>query len=175
MKTAAVALSLTLICFTLASCLKENLNKGIPGGKASNFGNSTSKTSTKDSVSVTLADLLGNWKLVNDSTNTQFWGLWSGRAPVITNYFGKATDYYDFTTYGKLYIHNNTITDTETYKLSNDTVLRRYAYIDGQTNQVDSTYSAMFVIKKFTDNSCTLTSFFISPETASFSTINLRR
>lgn len=175
MKTAIVAISLTFICFVLASCLKENLDKGVKGNSTSNSGNNTFKTSAKDSIPVTLADLEGNWKLVNDSTNMQFWGLWSGRAPVITNYFGKATDYYNFTAYGKLYVHDNAIIDSQTYKLARDTVFSEYPYIDGQTNQVDSAYNAHYVITLLTQHSCTLTTFFISPETASFSTINLSR
>jgi len=165
MKHFLILIEFVLVCLLFGSCLKEQAAKGT-----SNKGNSK-----KDTIPVSLSNFASNWALVNDTTTTDFWGIWGGRAPVGKNYIGKAADHYSFTSYGKLYIHEDDYRDTETYKLGHDTVWIRTAYIDGQTNQVDSTYNPWYVISNLTAHTCTLKKYFISPETAAFSTINLGR
>ena len=180
MRRSFILIGFFSVCLAFGSCLKDKVDKGTPNKENSSKGNSNkensnSEDSKKDTIPVTTSSFSGNWVLVNDTTTTNFWGIWNGRAPVGTNYVGKTADYYNFTSYGKLYIHQDTNRDTETYKLSHDTVLIRTAYIDGQTNQLDSTYNPWYVISGFTAHSCTLKKYFISPETASFSTINLKK
>jgi hypothetical protein len=156
MKKPVILVGSLLICLAFASCLKDHLNKLTP-------------------IPVTTSNLASKWTLVNDTTTTSFWGIWGGRAPVGSNYIGQPGDYYTFTSYGKLYIHQNTTIDTQTYKLGHDTVWIRTAYIDGETNQVDSTYNPWYIITSLTSDKCTLTSFFITPETTYNSVINLSR
>jgi hypothetical protein len=156
MKKSVILVGSLLICLAFASCSKGHLNK-------------------YPNIPVSVSNLASRWALVNDTTTTSFWGIWGGRAPAGTNYTGQAGDYYNFTSYGKLYIHQNTSVDTQTYKLGHDTVWIRTAYIDGQTLRVDSTYNPWYIITSLTSHTCTLTYFALSPETASNSVINLSR
>ncbi len=156
MKKILNSLVLLFICSTFASCSKEPSNKSV-------------------NIPISVSNLSGKWTLVNDTTTTSFWGLWNGQAAVGINYIGKAGDYYNFTSHGKLYTYQNTNLDTQTYKLGHDTVWVRYTYIDGQTDKVDSAYNPGYIITRLTDNSCTLTSFSVTPETIYNSVINLSR
>ncbi|WP_158994892.1 hypothetical protein [Mucilaginibacter sp. L196] len=145
-----------LICLALTSCLKGS-------------------TKNTDNIQISTANLVSNWSLVNDTTTTNFWGLWSGRPAIGINYIGKTGDHYNFTSYGKLYIQQDNSLDTQTYKLSHDTVMVEYVYIDGPTMQVDSGYNARYIITSLTSHTCTLTSSVVSPETVFNSTIKLSR
>jgi hypothetical protein len=138
------------------SCLKEGLNKGTGNGS----GNAT---------------ILGNWSIVNDTTTTGFWGIWNGKSSVGVNYIGVPGDYYNFSSNNKLYISQNGQKDTEVYKINKDSIAIKYAYIDGSTNIVDSTYGVRYIISNLSAHTATLTSFFISPETVINSTVNLKR
>lgn len=148
------------ICLACSSCKKE-----------SSHGNS----SNSNSLPVTLANLVGNWRLVNDTT-TSIGGIMTRDTPVVgINYIGKASDYYDFTSYGKLNMHDNDVTGTTTYKLSHDTVLAEYAYIYAPTKQVDSAYAPLYVITHLTSHNCTMTAHDTGLELNNYSTINLSR
>lgn len=156
MQKSPILFAAILTLLILSSCLKGRVN-------------------STENILVSTANFVGNWSLVNDTTTINFWGLWSGRPAVGTNYIAKAGDRYNFTSYGKLYIQQDNKLDTQTYKLSHDTVLVRYAYIDGTTMQIDSAYDPLYIITNLTNHSCTLTSSLVSPETASISTIKLNR
>lgn len=178
MKTTA---ALFAVCVLLTACLKDTLNKSTgsnTGSTTSGGGNSTNGNSgatNTGSITVPTSTLSGMWVLVNDSLNTAFWGIWDGRAPIGSNYIGKPGDYYNFSASGKLYIHQDTMSYSRTYKISADTVLTQYTYINGQTNQLDSAYNAGYLITNLTANTCTLFSKAISPETIYTNIINLKK
>lgn len=154
MKKAVTLILLAIICIASASCLKD---KG-----------------SKSSKSLSASTMLGRWSVVRDSSNTQFWGLWSGKSPDNSVYIGKPGDYFNFTSYGIMYSSIDNMKDTEYYKLSGDTILFRYAMYD-INQKLDSAWKQGYIVNNFTSTACTLYSFFITPETASFSYIHLSR
>jgi hypothetical protein len=114
---------------------------------------------------------VGNWSIVNDYTDTQFWGLWAGLQPTGTNYAGKATDYYNFLPNGTLYTSENNYSDTFTYvKMKLDTI--EFTYLNpGLFNPIQ------YIVSNHTEHTMTLTNAypFISPETNITHTINLKK
>jgi hypothetical protein len=153
MKKPTSLLLIVTLCTVLFSCLKEGVNTAKPS-----------------------SSLIGTtWNVVTDSTTTGFWGIWSGRATTGSKYIGKAGDYFNFTNYGKLYSSINGQKDTEYYRITGDTLGFRYAYIDGQTNQPDSTYNQAYIISNLTNHTVTLSSSFVSPETVFTSIVNLSK
>jgi len=137
------------IVFTISSCLKGNgIDAQLP---------QTSFT--------------GNWTIVNDSTITQFWGLWAGRADTGINYVGKPTDHYNFLANGTIYFSENNNLDTATYiVLTHDTLEFKYDYPAWRN-------PAKYIITNHTSHTLTLTSAFpdITPETAYTHIINLKK
>lgn len=132
------------IILLFSSCLKE-ANKGV----------STSFT--------------GKWRIVSDSTTTQFWGLWAGRPNVGSNYAGTASDYYNFTADGKLYTSENNYLDTGTYqKMRLDSI--GFSYPRWQL-------SIKYLVSNHTTHTMTLTSAFpmVTPETAYIHIIKLQK
>jgi hypothetical protein len=168
MKKNLTVISLLSICAALSSCLKDGVKKGTDSGNQQ-------KTDTLDANLLTSSVLSGKWAIVTDSVSTQFWGLWSSKPPVSSVYIGKSGDYYNFGAYGRLAIRQDTTSYTDAYKINRDTILIRYAYIDGQTNQLDSAYNPGYMVSHLTKTTCTLTSFFISPETATTSIVDLKK
>jgi hypothetical protein len=164
MKKLLIAIGCILAGMALGSCRKANLSKG----------NSDNSTSQNGNVPVTIASLAGKWMLVNDTTTTHG-GINENTSIAGVNYIGKASDYYDFAANGKLNFHDNMVTGAENYKLSHDTVFVEYAYIDGQTNQLDSAYSPIYVVTRLSAHNCTMTERVIALELNAFSTINLSR
>ena len=158
MKKFALLITCISACLILGSCTKDSKNV----------------TSPKDYIPVTMANLSGKWTLVSDTT-TQLASIMATTPTEGINYIGKAVDYYEFTSYGKLNFHNNSVTGAETYKLSHDTVLVEYPYTDGRTNQVDSAYSPIYVVAQLGAHFCVLTEHDTGPELDSYSTINLSR
>jgi|SRR6185437_5433871 len=134
MRNLAICALILTISTILTSCLKENASKGTP------------------SSSVT-----GNWTVVNETIGNTTVGTTGTRVvtPVL-NYTGKPGDYFNFTTYGKLYWSINGQKDTATYLVSGDTLKFKYAYIDGHTNIVDSAYSTAYTMSNLTRHTCTL-------------------
>ena len=131
MRTPAICTLIFVIAAILTSCKKENVNKSEPS-----------------------SSLIGsNWTVVNDST---FTSNGANVPPSGSNYIGKTGDYFNFTTYGKLYWSINGQKDTATYLISGDTLKFRVAYIDGQTNKVDSAYNPIYTISNITNHTCTL-------------------
>jgi hypothetical protein len=131
MRTPAICTLIFLISAILTSCLKESVNKPEPA-----------------------SSLIGtNWTVVNDSTHVAAGAI----APASgSNYIGKAGDYFNFSTNGKLYWSINGQKDTATYLISGDTLKFKFAYIDGQTNKVDSAYNPIYTISNVTSHTCTL-------------------
>jgi hypothetical protein len=133
MRTSAICTLIFMIFAILTSCSKENLNKPEASGTSSLIGSS--------------------WTVVNDATSESAGAI----APASSsNYIGKAGDYFNFTTYGKLYWSINGQKDTATYLISGDTLKFKSAYIDGQTNKVDSAYYPIYTISNVTSHTCTL-------------------
>jgi len=123
--------TLILISAMLTSCSKENLNRTMPS-----------------------SSLIGtSWTVVNEATGENA----GASAPASSsNYIGKAGDYFNFTSHGKLYWSINGQTDTATYLISGDTIKFKYAYIDGRTNVIDSAYNPIYTISNLTAHTCTL-------------------
>src|SRR5665213_926631 len=129
MRNFAICTLIFLLSAILTSCLKENADKGTPS-------------------------LTGNWTVVNQTIDNTRIGTTVGAS--VSNYTGKPGDYFNFTTYGKLYWSINGQKDTATYLVSGDTLKFKYAYIDGRTNIVDSAYSTAYTISNLTSHTCTL-------------------
>jgi hypothetical protein len=131
MRTPAICTLIFMISAILVSCSKENLN----GAKSSSL-------------------LIGSrWTVVNDLTSES---AGASTPASSSNYVGKAGDYFNFTTYGKLYWSINGQKDTATYLVSGDTIKFKSAYIDGQTNKPDSAYYPIYTITNLTSRTCTL-------------------
>lgn len=131
MRNPAICMLIFTISAIFTSCKKENVN-----------------TATAPS------SLIGsNWTVVNDATSES---AGASTPASSTNYTGKAGDYFNFTTYGKLYWSINGQRDTATYLISGDTIKFKSAYIDAQTNMVDSAYYPGYTISNLTNHTCTL-------------------
>jgi len=131
MRNPAICILIFMISAVSVSCKKENVNKPEP--PSSLMGN--------------------NWTVVNEATSES---MGASVPPSSSNYIGKAGDYFNFTTYGKLYWSINGRKDTATYLISGDTIKFKVAYIDGQTNKVDSAFNPIYTISNVTDHTCTL-------------------
>lgn len=131
MRKPAICTLIFMISAILTSCSKENVNKA-----ESSF------------------PLIGSsWTVVNDATSESAGASTPASG---SNYIGKAGDYFNFTTYGKLYWSINGQRDTATYLISGDTIKFKAAYIDGQTKIVDSAYYPIYTISNLTNHTCTL-------------------
>ncbi len=73
----------------------------------------------KKGSSIYPGQINGKWNVVSDSTYNEFLLSLTQR-----NYIGKAGDYYDFRTDGKVYINESNTLDTLTYNLVNDTTIQ---------------------------------------------------
>jgi hypothetical protein len=160
MKKIAILFIIVLTCILLTSCLKD---KGT-----------IQNTTIKHSIPFTGIEIIGKWLVVSEVDTTNFWGMWSNKPTVINTYTGKPGDYYNFTSGGVMYSNINNSRDTQYYKVSNDSILFRYAYYDVNL-KLDSGYKPGFTISQFTGSTCTLYSFMITPETAGSATIKLSR
>jgi len=133
MRSSAICALIFMISSILISCSKENLNNAGASGTSSLIGS--------------------NWAVVNDATSESA----GASAPASSsNYIGKGGDYFNFTTYGKLYWSINGQKDTATYMISGDTIKFKAAYIGGQTNKIDSAYYPSYTISTLTGHTCTL-------------------
>ena len=154
MRNLALCTLIFMISAILTSCLKENASKGTPS-----------------------SSLTGNWTVVNQTIDNTTVGTTAGAT--VSNYAGKSGDYFNFTTYGKLYWSINGQKDTATYLISGDTLKFKYAYIDGRTGVVDSAYSTAYTISNLTTHTCTLfNSFAVYGDINSgptLTTINLKK
>jgi hypothetical protein len=131
MRNPAICTLIFMISAILTSCLKENVNKAESS-----------------------SSLIGSsWTVVNDATSES---AGASTPASSSNYIGKGGDYFNFTTYGKLYWSINGQRDTTTYLISGDTIKFKYAYVDFKTNMVDSAYDAGYTISNLTNHTCTL-------------------
>jgi len=131
MRNPAICTLIFMISAILTSCSKENVNKAESS-----------------------SSLIGSsWTVVNDATSESAGASTPASG---SNYTGKAGDYFNFTTYGKLYWSINGQRDTATYLISGDTIKFKSAYIDGQTHMVDSAYYPIYTISNLTNHTCTL-------------------
>jgi len=157
------------------SCIKDKIPRGVKGGTGNKTTDTTTNTTGDTSIIPIDPSLLnGKWNLINDSTTTAFWGIWTGRATVGANYIGKPGDNYNFRN-GILYISEAGKKDTLWYRISLNHVGIRYAYIDGATNKVDSTYNDGYTVTNLTAYTCRLSWTTISPETVNSAMINLKK
>ena len=106
--------------------------------------------------------LTAKWNIINDSLATL---RLSG-----TNYIGTASDYYNFTSNGRLYIKEDTLQSTATYELliNNQVDIVFYLSNDAQEHR---TYN----ISNLTNNSVTLTLVGVSLGPAQYQVINLKK
>jgi len=151
MRNTAICTLILMISAMLTSCLKENASKGTPS-----------------------SSLTGNWTVANET-------IINDRRvdATVSNYTGKPGDYFNFTTYGKLYWSINGQKDTATYLIVGDTLKFKYAYIDARTNMVDSAYNPIYITSNLTDHTCTLFNSLFLPDANSdgplLTTINLKK
>ena len=140
MRNPAICMLIFMISAILTSCLKENVNTAGPSSSVNTAEPSSSLTGS-------------NWTVVNEATSES---AGASSPATSSNYIGKAGDYFNFTTYGKLYWSINGQNDTATYLISGDTIKFKSAYIDGRTNMVDSAYYPIYTINNLTNHTCTL-------------------
>ena len=154
MRNLTICTLIFMISAILTSCLKEKANKGTPS-----------------------SSLTGNWTVVNETIGNTTVGTKAGST--VSNYTGKPGDYFNFTTYGKLYWSINGQKDTATYLIVGDTLKFKYAYIDARTNMVDSAYNPIYITSNLTDHTCTLFNSLFLPDANSdgplLTTINLKK
>jgi len=146
----------------------------------------TTTTPAKDNVSpITTPDpilghvstavtLLGPWKLVKDSV-TYSDGLGQS-GPSSDVYNGKATDSFEFTNDGKLYIQENGLVDTANYTINTDKSIT-VNYLVYNSLKVASYGSIITNFRQvnLTGTSVTLTSSVIAPGGVQSRTIALKR
>lgn len=117
--------------------------------------------------------LAGNWSIVNDSTLSTPWGLFTGRPSSGANYMGKSGDNYNFEANGNLYIKEGINKDTATYLTHLNLVRINYTYFNGAA--VNPYPGVEFVVKNLTAHTVTLADTVVSPEIIYTETINLKR
>jgi hypothetical protein len=142
----------------LSSCLKGTLQK------------SDQKLTKSDTINM----LSGTWKVVNDTSTTADWGLWSGRPSTGSNYIGNPADYYKFTPNGYCYTSVNGVVDTGTYTESQDQINIVYTYFNEQETTA-GVYNGVWTINKLTNNAFTFSVTFLTPETAATNVTNLTK
>lgn len=131
MRNPAICMLIFMIAVILTSCSKENVNKAEPSSSLAG----------------------SSWTVVNEVISES---AGASTPASSSKYVGKAGDYFNFTTYGKLYWSINGQKDTATYQISGDTIKFKSAYINGQTNMVDSAYYPGYTISNLTGHTCTL-------------------
>lgn len=178
-----IIIILFIICLgtvLLTSCSKEALT---PGPGATKGGDTVNRA--KDNVSpITTPDpilghvnaavtLTGLWELVKDSISYS-----NGTNNELSSnvYNGKATDYFEFTNDGKLYIQENGVIDTANYTINADgSVVVNYLLYNGVPVSSYGSIITGFHQFNLTGTSVTLTSSVASPGGIQNRTINLRR
>ena len=178
MKNLYTILVLLLAGGIFSSCIKKTLPK--PTGNSSTT--STTKTNNGGDTSTTNLPvvpinpnmLVGNWQIINDTSTTVPWGLWAGRPATGQNYVGTPADYYKFTSDGSAYTRLNNVIDTANYTVSQDTVHMVYTYFN-QQEQTGGIYNSFWTVTNLTAHAATVTTLFVTPETAITSVVYLRK
>jgi hypothetical protein len=144
MKTICIAALFILLLWGMMSCKKDSNGSG--------------------------SGIVGDWSIINDTSYLEGSPLLQGSA---TNYIGKPTDYFKFTSTGNLYISESGF-DTATYMLVHvDSLLIDYSDVDG--TYFPNGGHNNFVITTLTANNATLESSGITPEGAFYRQVNLKR
>jgi hypothetical protein len=118
--------------------------------------------------------IVGNWSVVKDSANSSGWGLnTSGATSAV--YIGTASDHFNFTSAGKLYVHEgDVISDTASYTVKADTVKLKYSYFETYGTQLTGV-SDTYTISNLSTNSLTLKMLLITPEAVYNEVITLKK
>lgn len=118
--------------------------------------------------------LAGQWKLMKDSVA---YAGGNGQTGVSSDvYNGKAADYFDFTSDGKLYIQENGVIDTANYTINADgSIVVNYLVYNGVPVSSYGSIITNFRQVNLTGTSVTLTSSVASPGGIQNRTINLTR
>lgn len=100
------------------SCTKDSVS---PASNITSHTKNISDTSSSSAPTTPVntvppivnGNLLGNWTIVSDSC------FWAGELPkkLVSAYKGKTGDSFDFSTAGKLYIHEDALSDTPAYSV----------------------------------------------------------
>jgi len=175
---------LFIACLSAAlfsSCSKDALAPGPQPVKGSNTLNpakdNVSPVTTSDPILGhinTAVTLTGQWKLVKDSVSYSNGLGQSGPSSDVYN--GKAADYFEFTSDGKLYIQENGLVDTANYVINTDqSITVNYLVYNSLTVASYGSIITNFHQVNLTGSSVTLTSSVVAPGGVQSRTIALKR
>jgi len=129
----------------------------------------------KNNQTTATSPLDGNWTIVNDSTTTDFWGLWANLPSTGTNYVGQTGDYYNFMSNGKLYRNEGTSADTSLYTLNKNNIIELLFYYPNSTI-FNAQRTRHYAVSNLTAHTMTLKGdTAVSPETVYSHIINLKK
>jgi len=150
MKNFTTLLLITALTATLSSCLKGN---GDPRPDLA---------------------IIGDWALVNDSVTTTVWGISANQPTLGFNYVGVATDHYNFTAGGTLYVVEGNVKDTSAYALKQNSLQLTYSSQNGY--KFNSPQTSGYTVTNLTAHTATLSGgLSLTPETTYTHIINLRK
>jgi hypothetical protein len=125
------------------------------------------------------SSIVGNWSIVSDSSYTT--GIGAYGSPSGSKYIGTAADHYDFTSDGKLTIHEgNIMTGTASYTVGPDTITKlkrvniKFSNLTYDGSMLTNA-SKSFDISSLTSNSMVLSSSLLSPGGAFYETVILKK
>jgi len=180
MKKIIIILFIACLGATLfSSCSKDALapvpQKNNGSGTVSPAKDNISPVTTPDPILGhinTAITLSGQWKLVKDSLS--YSGGETAGAPDV--YTGTASDYFEFTNDGKLYIQENGVIDTANYTINTDkTITVNYLVYNGISVNSYGSIITNFHQVNLTGTSVTLTSSVASTQGIQSRTIALKR
>jgi hypothetical protein len=135
-------------------------------------GNSSTSTSTTQANSSLTSKILGKWNLVKDTTSSVVQSVSKQTGTFIWYittklYAGQAEDYFDFRADGFVYIRENGISDTMSYKMTTDTTVvfgKSGGYYIAESGTSTAIPTPPNVINPFTDHSaCINYTFGVGP------------
>jgi hypothetical protein len=116
---------------------------------------------TKTTTGAKVDSITGNWKVISDSAYSNVGAAY--QFTLIKGYTGKSSDYFNFTSGGKLYAQENDTLRTAAYLQSKDTLLLNYPELTGQKTVTANFYPSAFFITSLTTNSAVIISSLESP------------
>jgi len=124
------------------------------------LGMAACKKDNSTHPTVTKATVIGDWKVVSDSVSS---GVGAVEQPTIRVYIGTGSDYFNFTSTGKLYAkEGNVLLDTATYSVQNQRLNLNYSYLFENGETIPGA-SGSFTISDLTAHSLKLTDQFFTP------------
>ena len=121
MKNLFLFVSAVIIIIAFTSCTKDSVDPSDSvtsnTKNTSTSSNGTTPTGTSPSTTVPVntddVNLHGSWSVISDSS------FWAGELPkhLVSAYKGKTGDHFNFSKNGKLYIHEDGLSDTTTYSV----------------------------------------------------------